>query len=894
VFHKKQLVWVAEKDETITLNVWVDDGDVFDNRYELSLDEIRPATDNDRRVFAAQVEFMRDMINARGQKDRTGFLQKYERLAGAFRQAGDLWYEALATALWGQTLCVYNQRKQGLGLLLRAARLYRDLKDERGEASTLFSLGGEIATLGEKQQSLDYLRQALVLYQRLGNPWGQAACFNAIGKAYYDLGDPQQALSWHQKAAVVLGRTTTRMARNMGAAYLALGNYAEALKYFQQIEKNLRGAQSVVLKAIYSGVVTQIGVTYAQTGNFDEAVKQYRTALVLETRQGNAYAQAVVLGYLGEAVFAQGKKDEARDCWQKSLALRLEVNDPTGEAAMRYWLARLAYEKGRAKEALAQVEQAVSLSENLRAKIVNPDLRASYTASVARYFELQIEILAQLHREYPQAGYDRRAFLTSEQARARSLLELLQDARADLRLGVAPQLLEREREQNNHINEYADAWFNLLNGKHTKEERQRLETLLNQALADLSATRDEIRRASPRYAALTQTAQPVALEELQKNTLDEDTVLLEYSLGENRSFVWAITQHSFVCKELPSRAVIEQAARKVYALLSARNQSPAGETAASRLARVGAADAALPAALKELSGLVLAPVGEHLSRKRVIVVSDGVLQYIPFGVLPAESEPLLARHVVLSLPSASITGELRQRAARPDKLLAVLADPVFDRGDARVRQPATREASFAIQEAAPRWSRLLFARQEANAIAALAPRAETLVALDFAASKEMVFSNRLAQFRIIHFATHGILDTQRPELSGLTLSLLDEQGRPQDGFLRLHEIYNLRLPAELVVLSGCETGLGREIKGEGFIGLTRGFMYAGAARVAASLWQVDDAATAALMSRFYQAMLRDKLPPADALRVAQNEIRAQKRWRSPYYWAAFTLQGEWR
>lgn len=125
-------------------------------------------------------------------------------------------------------------------------------------------------------------------------------------------------------------------------------------------------------------------------------------------------------------------------------------------------------------------------------------------------------------------------------------------------------------------------------------------------------------------------------------------------------------------------------------------------------------------------------------------------------------------------------------------------------------------------------------------------------------------------------------------------SLLDENGKVQDGFLRLHEIYNLKLPAELIVLSACQTALGKEVKGEGLLGLTRGFMYAGTPRVVASLWQVNDAATADLMKRFYQGMPRDGLHPAAALREAQLALWKKKPTQAPYFWAAFVLQGEWK
>jgi CHAT domain-containing protein len=190
--------------------------------------------------------------------------------------------------------------------------------------------------------------------------------------------------------------------------------------------------------------------------------------------------------------------------------------------------------------------------------------------------------------------------------------------------------------------------------------------------------------------------------------------------------------------------------------------------------------------------------------------------------------------------------------------------------------------------------RLLYTRQEADAIVAAAPAGKAFKAVDFRANQATATSPALAKYRIVHFATHGLLNSKHPELSGLVFSMVDERGRPQDGFLRLQDVYNLNLPVDLVVLSGCQTGLGEEISGEGLIGLTRGFMYAGASRVVASLWSVSDMATADLMADFYKAIEKDGMRPAAALRAAQIKMLKQPRWSSPYYWAAFQIQGEWR
>ena len=350
----------------------------------------------------------------------------------------------------------------------------------------------------------------------------------------------------------------------------------------------------------------------------------------------------------------------------------------------------------------------------------------------------------------------------------------------------------------------------------------------------------------------------------------------------------------------------------------------------------------------------LGPVASQLGKKRLLIVADGALQYVPFAALtmpeakgrgdgatgrqgdggigkkeksrpvaprvsrPAAFTPLIVNHEIVNLPSASTLAVLRRDLAGRQpaaKTVAVLADPVLQADDARVKQAGagakletirTPDSSIAggaetddlIRSAgesgALSLERLPFTRQEAETILTLARDGKSYKALDFNASRATATSPELAEYRIVHFATHGLINSQRPQLSGIVLSLVDEQGRPQDGFLRLHDIYNLRFGADLVVLSACQTALGKRVRGEGLVGLVRGFMHAGAPRVAASLWNVKDEATAELMKRFYEKMLKDGLPPASALRAAQVSMWKEKRWEAPYYWAGFALQGEWK
>jgi CHAT domain-containing protein len=534
-----------------------------------------------------------------------------------------------------------------------------------------------------------------------------------------------------------------------------------------------------------------------------------------------------------------------------------------------------------------------------------------------------------LHRRQPDAGFDVAAFKTYEQARARSLIDMLAEASADIRQGADPALLARERSLRQMLNAEAERQTRLFGGQHTDESASAVRRKIEELLTQLLAVESELKEHSPHYTALTQPA-PLGLKEIQSAVTDDATLLLEYSLGEERSYLWAVTPTSFATYELPPRTIVEAAARRCYELLTARNRYVKFETADEKRERVRKADEEYPQAARALSDMLLGPVAVQLERKRVLVVPDGALEYLPFAALTVPDRasltgaqnarsfvPLIVEHEVTSIPSASTLAVLRRELegrAPAEKVVAVFADPVFDKADQRVNGELSRKAgghhgvrpasvaeknamtdvgeSKSSEEIAP-LPRLPYTRQEADAILAFAPATGRKAALGFEANRAAAMSDDLMNYRIIHFATHSFLDSTHPELSGIALSMLDRQGRPQEGFLRAHEIFNLKFDSELVVLSGCRTGLGKEVKGEGLYGMTRGFMYAGAKRVVVSLWDVQDQATARLMSDFYRGILGPKrLPAAAALRAAQIATWRDQRWRAPYYWAAFVLQGE--
>jgi len=625
---------------------------------------------------------------------------------------------------------------------------------------------------------------------------------------------------------------------------------------------------------------------------------------------GDHFYTASVLLDLGLVYENLGQKEKALDYLNQALELRQKINDRKGIALTLFYLARVQRDLGNIRGARKTIEEALQRVEKLRTQVASQQLRATFFASIQQYREFYIDLLMRLHKENPSQHLDEAAFNASETGRARSLLELLTEANAEIHPGVDPELMERKRSLENSIADKAEAQTRLLREKHTDEQAVAAAKEIAALTTDYELVEASIRDKNPQYAALIQPV-PLKLEETQQRVLDADTLLLEYSLGEQRSFLWAVTPDSIKSYELPNRAIIEPLARRVYELLTARNQTVANETIEQRRERLETADVEYQEAAANLSQIILGPASAELKNKRLLIVSDGVLQFIPFAGLPdpTKAQPLIVDHEIVTAPSTAVVALLRQETKNrkpAPKALAVLADPVFSTNDprvltaraahaAKVEKDSTGEAMRSATELGlGDLRRLRFSRQEADEITRLANNDLKLEAVDFQANRALATSAELSQYRIVHFATHGLINNTHPELSGVVLSLVDEKGHPQNGFLRLYDLYNLKLSADLVVLSACQTALGKEIKGEGLVGLTRGFMYAGAPRVIASLWQIDDRASAEFMKRFYESLLGQKLRPAAALRAAQVSMQKDPRWQAPHYWAAFTLQGEWR
>lgn len=830
---------------------------------------------------------------------------------------------------------LYNR----LGVTQKALKYYKEAlklrrlnKDRLSEGITLDNLGQVYRKLGEFHMAIEHHLEALQIFRALKQRKSEGIALSNIANVHNQLGEPAKALEYTQVALAIAreendkGEMGIRL-HNIGFYHLALGNAQEALAHLNQALEVDRSANNLFNEAYDLSLIGRIHISMDEPGN---ALNFLDQSMSIHQKLGNRVGIAQTFIGIGLANEKLGNLQKAIAAFEESLALNKMFGNPDTQADLLAALAGLNRKLGLLAEARKQLEEAIELTESVRANAKSQQSRLSYLAKKQSVYDDYTDLLMEMHKGQPGRGYEVVALQNSERARARSLLDRLAEARANINAGADPALLAAEKSVREQLSIKGQEQTRLFSQPQNKTKEAALARDIENLMAELQQIEARIRVSSPRYAALTRP-QPLTSSQVQQ-LLDEDTVLLEFALGEERSWVWAVTRTTLSAHRLPPRQQIEQASRRVYELLIAR-QPKNGDTEDKWLARVNEADAKLPQEASALGRLLLGTIASHLSQqwkgKRLLIVASGALEYLPFSILtlPGEennSQPLIASHEIVNLPSASVLSVIRQEASHSqlaDKMVAVLADPVFEQNDPRVllarkrkdvapemaihtrSSSANGEPSTALMQFLKNigrgtdragFSRLPFSRKEAEAIASFVPAGSFLKATDFQANRAKVLKGELSNYRIIHFATHGILNSDHPEQSGLVLSLIDENGNIQDGFLRMYEIYNLRMPAEVVVLSACQTALGKEIKGEGLVGLTRGFMYAGAKRVVASLWQVDDLSTAELMERFYRGMLKDGMPPAAALRAAQLDLMKQKRWSSPYFWAGFVVQGEWK
>ena len=709
----------------------------------------------------------------------------------------------------------------------------------------------------------------------------------------------------------------------MGRLDYANGDFESARQHFQ----NALEAAGSSLAAIASlGQVrrfraasrTSLGDVALRTGKFKDATKFYNDA-----KKGAQDDKRLDLMW-------PAQRGLGRSLWLQAM----QEKDPKKSMPLR-------------EQALANYRESLATIETLRQGSLRADeSRTTFLATTKDVFDeaasanAAMALLTAGSAGAPLSGkaleYASEAFRINEQARARSLLDLLSETNAAITEGVPAELLKRKQENLERQQDIADILTGIsVSTEELKEKPAELDAELEKLQTEYEEIENQIRTASPRYASLTSN-KPLTLAEVQQSVLDDQTVLVEYALQADDSYLFAASKSGVSLYKLPSRGTVDKLATDLRAQLipSKLQRRIVGIDVAEANRGLGVAaaapadTAAFVAASNALYKVVLEPAAAMIGDKRLLVVADGALNYVPFEVLLKTPDAgdfaslgyLVKSNEIVYAPSASVVGAVKQQRAKASGggTVLVIADPVFNSNDARAKKTTAAPANDAevrglgIQSAladvdgnapaAPTGTmvglplaRLNGTRVEADQISKLARPSGTQVEvwLDLDASEENLATRDLRQYRIIHVATHGLLNAERPQFTGVVLSLVGNKDR--DGFVRTDEVFNLRLGSPLVMLSACETGLGKEKRGEGVMGLTRAFMYAGAPTVGVSLWSVADKSTADLMTDFYQRLLSASAgtTTSGSLRGAQLAMISGKKYSAPFYWAPFVLVGDW-
>lgn len=786
-------------------------------------------------------------------------------------------------------------RNNEAALNLSRAGGFKDL-----EAEALVNLGFVEYRKGAWQNVIRFLGDARKLIDAEAEFVRMAQISSSTAEAWIESGLPEiglpkyyEALDYVRKAKRPRDELVVRW--GIGRSQYFMGKHDEALATLHQALAGAEFQKQPVVMALCHEV---LGRTYDAMGDHVAALKHLETASDLYTNTKNPMEAARARAWMGQAYENSGKLDEARVAYQAALTTFDSLSDRVNQSATLFALGRLEMKVGNYDYAERLFRKSIDATENMRRMSTSRDLTAGFSATVHDRYEQYIECLMRNSTGPSAASRVRVAFETSESARGRSLAELLRVSDTNLLSNIDPELSKQETSLRQSLRSKEDQRVSLLAKKSDEDQKVELEKL-DAELERLNAEyKNVLATINARYPAYKQLTQPQSwdLSRIQEEVIaDDDTVLLEYLLGSERSYVWVATRNSVTSHELPSREAISNKVQSLYNLLKEPGNSDKNK---------------LDQAARELAEMILFPVAAELNKKQILVAADDALNYIPFQVLPAgpdNPEPMVNRHTIINVPSASILGELRKEAGRRGvraKALAVFGNPIFAPRNEQVA--GTQKSADELKHAERNieldpdtgdlssFDRLFYSEREIANLRDVATEAQTFAASDYDATREQLLKMDFSQFAILHFATHGLLNPEHPENSGLLLSTVNREGKSVNGFVGLQDIYSLRAPVDLVVLSACQTGLGKNIRGEGLVGLTRGFMYAGATSVVASLWKVEDETTAELMRLFYTEMLKNGKTPAEALRAAQNGIRQKPEWSAPHYWAGFTLQGEYR
>lgn len=826
-----------------------------------------------------------------------GDLDEPERAEGPFRRALLLERRAgggraLSSALnsLGSVLVGTRERAayfEAVVLFQEAREILADLgmEDPRHEVRLLVGEAAAQHWIGRTQTALDLNHRALDLARATGDAEGECRAQLGIARTLQRIGDHERALEACDACLEVAPTDEWRatILGEMATLSVDLERPKEALDYLARADAADRSRKTRGRR------LHDRGRALGRLERFREAERSFAEALEIQDRRAEQDAILLDRAYVRARA---GEYEESRDLCFGVLERGVEGSDPLAVAGAHHCLARAYRALGRREDALRHIQLAVGRVEDLRGRVAQDRLRSIFLVSKREYYELYVSLLLEMadqeRSEGASARLQERAFEVAEASMGRSLLEGL--GRGEIEVAQDLALLERKADLEADI---AELELGLLSDRRGAPVRIETGGALDRKHAELDRVRGQLRAGRPGWQEAL-ALEPAGLAEIRAGLLaDGETQIVSFLLGAEESFVWVVGRDSIVARRLgPRRAIEARAAQAAETLATAAAPHELDQARRNTAA---------------LAGLVFDPIAPAVTARRLVLIKEGALLEVPFSALPASAAldaPYLGdRHEIVEASSASTALALRRpRSWRPasNRRVAIVADGIYQCTDDRLPATAlcgskpvgagvgnTDRGSFGLYDL----PRLPATGDEARAIAALAAERDPLLLLGPQAQAERLLTGALAEFEIVHLATHGFSE---PAASGLVFSTFDTAGREIDGVVREWQVYDLRLAADLVVLSACRSGQGEPLTGEGVMSLARAFLWAGASTVVASLWDVDDDATRVLMETFYTELLRNRVSPGEALRRAQRAVRSRPRWTAPRYWAGFVVQGDWR
>lgn len=754
------------------------------------------------------------------------------------------------------------------------------------------TIGSIHNTFGNRQKAIEYFYKALDLSKTVGDKHGEGIINNRIGLTYTYMTDFEKAIEFYEKSLTLLGGDKIQQSQvlnNLGMVYKRQKKYEKSLDYFAKslsVKKQLNLVNQEII------VMNNIASTYIDLQEYEKAEEILNHTLEKNKLIGNTVEEANTKYYLAKLYLGKHDYQKARTICEDSLSMLdvISTNYDTRKINNLGLLAKISFEEKKYEEVEKYVKQAFDVANNAFNILSRDEFRISFSSISEDFYDFVISF-------YMERGNFNTALELNEIIKVRSLTTLINEKSLDITQGYNSKKTEIQQKIASKSAILANLSSNKTQNKANKKEitalREDLEVLKN----NLDLVKKDLAESNPDYYRLIESKK-VSTEDI-KLMMDKDTVLLEYFLGNTKSYLWILTSNSVKTFVLPSKNEIEKLVEEYIGLMQnmyKEDNLTNKQESYTKLSR-------------SLSKVLVLPAINEMQGKRLIIVPDKILHFLPFASLLDENDlPLVVKHELVYLPSASFVVSLREKGANQkeetNKSVLIVADPVFNKSDSRISKKDTKDekkienqTDFELEMALRDFSninRLPYTREEGYNIKKLFNSPDTEMLLDFDANLEKLNILNLRQFPFIHFSTHTLINEKNPELSGLLLSMVDENGNKKSGILTVNQILNLNLNADLVVLSACKTALGKPSGQEGLVGLTRSFFYAGSRKVMGSLWNVSDKGTNELMTRFYTYITKEKLKPVAALREAQKSMINDDKWSSPFYWAAFQIYGDWK